>query len=101
MADICSRGRLGKPTYFTNIVSGARQSVELPFDTQPNEIELPCEIIEAPETLCACDSEASTDLSSLKGVQTNHLYEHLNSSLGAVFIGKEKPGAVSAQEEAE
>ena len=75
--------------------------MELPFDTQPNEIELPCEIIEAPETLCACDSEASTELSSLKGVQTNHVYEHLTSSLGAVFTGKEKPGAVSAQEEAE
>ena len=44
---------------------------------------------------------SASDLSSLKGVQPNHLYEHLNSSLGAVFTGKEKPGAVSAQEEAE
>ena len=51
---------VGKPTCFRNIVSGAKQSIELPIDTQQMEIELACDVTEAPEALPTCDGEKTT-----------------------------------------
>lgn len=79
---------VGSSTCFRNIVSGAKQSLKLPSDTQPIEIELVCEVTESTKTQPLCDGmkTGASNFTESRGNQplpvtepyalgTNHLKE--------------------------